>query len=194
MHDIEPHYFWRDDYIASEDENSPFYQRENSEFFFEHKIYNYLIHPQWDPIGSPTLYMKLLFADYSDGYAIMEMFGEWNDCLQNDVMFLKRNIAEPMMEKGISRFVLICENVLNYHGDEDCYYEEWCEEILEMGGWIALINTLDHVEDEMKATWLDNYISFGPHLNDLNWRKLRPAQLTQKIEMLMDQQLKRIGI
>ncbi len=194
MHDIEPHYFWRDDYIASEDENSPFYQRENSEFFFEHKIYNYLIHPQWDPIGSPTLYMKLLFADYSDGYAIMEMFGEWNDCLQNDVMFLKRNIAEPMMDKGISRFVLICENVLNYHGDEDCYYEEWCEEILEMGGWIALINTLDHVGDEMKATWLDNYISFGPHLNDLNWRKLRPAQLTQKVEMLMDQQPKRIGI
>ncbi len=194
MHDIEPHYFWRDDYIASEDENSPFYQRENSEFFFEHKIYNYLIHPQWDPIGSPTLYMKLLFADYSDGYAIMEMFGEWNDCLQNDVMFLKRNIAEPMMDKGISRFVLICENVLNYHGDEDCYYEEWCEEILEMGGWIALINTLDHVGDEMKATWLDNYISFGPHLNDLNWRKLRPAQLTQKVELLMDQQPKRIGI
>ncbi len=194
MHDIEPHYFWRDDYIASEDENSPFYQRENSEFFFEHKIYNYLIHPQWDPIGSPTLYMKLLFADYIDGYAIMEMFGEWNDCLQNDVMFLKRNIAEPMMDKGISRFVLICENVLNYHGDEDCYYEEWCEEILEMGGWIALVNTLDHVGDEMKATWLDNYISFGPHLNDLNWRKLRPAQLTQKVEMLMDQQPKRIGI
>ena len=194
MHDIEPHYFWRDDYIASEDENSPFYQRENSEFFFEHKIYNYLIHPQWDPIGSPTLYMKLLFADYSDGVAIMEMFGEWNDCLQNDVMFLKRNIAEPMMEKGISRFVLICENVLNYHGDEDCYYEEWCEETLDMGGWIALINTLDHVGDEMKATWLDNYISFGPHLNDLNWRKLRPAQLTQKVEMLMDEQPKRIGI
>jgi len=32
MHEIEPYYKWRDDYIASEDEYSPFYATEYSEF------------------------------------------------------------------------------------------------------------------------------------------------------------------
>jgi len=182
MHDIEPFYLWRDDYIASEDRNSPFYRRENSEFFFENKIYNYYIHPQWDPFGSPTLYTKVLFVDYDEGYAILEMMGEWNDCLQNDIMFLKRNLAEPMMESGIHRFVLLCENVLNFHADDDCYYEEWNEELTEEGGWVALINTLKHVEEEMKNSHLEYFMSFGYPLNELNWRKLKPEQLVKLIE------------
>ncbi len=182
MHDIEPFYMWRDDYIASEDRNSPFFKRENSEFFFENKIYNYYIHPQWDPFGSPTLYTKILYADYDEGYAIMEMMGEWNDCLQNDIMFLKRNLAEPMMEKGIHRFVLLCENVLNFHADDDCYYEEWNEELMEEGGWVALINTLKHVEEEMMTCHLDYFMSFGHPLNDMNWRKLKPEQLLKLVE------------
>ena len=57
MHDIEPYYSWRHLYIASEDHDSPFYRREYSEFEFTHAIYNYLIHPQWDEIGSSTLYL-----------------------------------------------------------------------------------------------------------------------------------------
>ncbi len=182
MHDIEPFYLWRDDYIASEDRYSLFYRRENSEFFFENKIYNYYIHPQWDPFGSPTLYTKVLFVDYDEGYAILEMMGEWNDCLQNDIMFLKRNLAEPMMESGIHRFVLLCENVLNFHADDDCYYEEWNEELTEEGGWVALINTLKHVEEEMKNSHLDYFMSFGYPLNELNWRKLKPEQLVKLIE------------
>ncbi|TVR83116.1 MAG: hypothetical protein EA409_03470 [Saprospirales bacterium] len=194
MYDIEPHYFWRDDYIASEDENSPFFRRENSEFYFENKIYNYFIHPQWDPFGSPTLYMKALFVDYDEGFAILEMFGEWNDCIHNDVMFLKRNIAEPMMEKGIKKFILICENVLNFHGDDDCYYEEWSEELTEEGGYIALVNTLQHVEEEMNSTWLDNYLSFGHQFNNLNWRKLKPQQLVMKVEEILMRQTKRLGL
>ncbi|TVQ42325.1 MAG: hypothetical protein EA362_13395 [Saprospirales bacterium] len=182
MHDIEPFYMWRDDYIASEDRNSPFFKRENSEFFFENKIYNYYIHPQWDPFGSPTLYTKVLFVDYDEGYAILEMMGEWNDCLQNDIMFLKRNIVEPMMESGIHRFVLLCENVLNFHADDDCYYEEWNEELIEEGGWVALVNTLKHVEEEMKNSHLDYFMSFGYPLNEMNWRKLKPEQLVKLIE------------
>ncbi|MBK7182072.1 MAG: hypothetical protein IPH89_03595 [Bacteroidetes bacterium] len=47
MQDIEPYYNWRHHYIASEDERSPFYEREYSEFEYTNAIYNYLIHPQW---------------------------------------------------------------------------------------------------------------------------------------------------
>lgn len=192
MHDIEPFYNWRDNYIASEDRDSPFYKRENNEFYFENKIYNYYIHPQWDPFGSPTLYTKVLFADYEEGYAILEMMGEWNDCIQNDIMFLKRNLAEPMMEKGIFRFVLLCENVLNFHADDDCYYEEWGEELIEEGGWVAFVNALQHVEEEMKTAHLDHFMSFGYPLNDMNWRKLKPEQLIQLVEATIFKQIKKL--
>lgn len=193
MHDIEPHYNWRDEYIASEDDRSPFFKREYNEFYFENKIYNYFIHPQWDAIGSPTLYMKALFVDYQSGFAILEMFGEWNDCIQNDIMYLKRNIAEPMMAEGVNRFILICENVLNFHGDEDCYYEEWNEDIIEEEGWIALVNTLPHVEDEMRISYLDRYIHFGEEFNEINWRRLKPTAIVQSIEKLLTLTTKKIS-
>ncbi len=99
MHTIEPHYSWRDFYIASEDENSPFYGREYSEFEFTHSIYDHYIHPQWDSIGSSTLFIKILYANYEEGFCIIELMGEWNDCLHNDIMYLKRNIIEQFTEQ-----------------------------------------------------------------------------------------------
>ena len=72
MHEIEPYYRWRDDYIASEDPLSPFVDTKYSEFEFDKQIYNYLIHPQWDFFGSQTLYLKVLYADYDLGFSIIE--------------------------------------------------------------------------------------------------------------------------
>ena len=64
MHDIEPHYMWRDQYVASDDQRSPFFGRQYDEFRFTKKIYNYFIHPQWDEFGSNTLYLKIIYTDY----------------------------------------------------------------------------------------------------------------------------------
>ncbi len=186
MHDIEPHYSWRDEYIASEDESSPFYGREYDEFTFRQKVYNYFVHPQWDSFGSQTLYTKILFADYEKGYAILEFIGEWNDCLYNDIMFLKREVIEPLMQNGIFKFVLICENVLNFHGSDDCYYEEWQEEVMEEDGWIVFANVLQHVEEEMKATALQQYVFFGGIFNDVNWRPLKPKFVVERIDELFN--------
>ncbi len=44
MHDIEPYYNWRHIYVSEEDEKSPFFQREYSEFEFSSTVYNYYIH------------------------------------------------------------------------------------------------------------------------------------------------------
>ncbi|HLF62381.1 MAG TPA: hypothetical protein VI603_01415 [Saprospiraceae bacterium] len=184
MHDIEPYYHWRDRYIAAEDERSPFYGRQYSEFTYTHRIYNYLIHPQWDEFGSPTLYMKVIYADYDDGYAMIELIGEWNDCIQNDIESLKRNVADLMMEEGIFRFVLICENVLNFHGSDDCYYEEWYEEVSENHGWIALVNTLRHVESEIRDTGLEHFIDLGGPFNIINWRNTKPKAVVKMIDHL----------
>ena len=124
MQDIEPFYHWRGYYESEKDKRSPFYGRTYNEFYYTKKIYNYFIHPQWDNFGSPTLYMKVLFADYEEGFAIFEFIGEWNDCVTNDIMFLKRDVIDPLLDEGISKFLIICENVLNFHGDADDYYEE----------------------------------------------------------------------
>jgi hypothetical protein len=101
MHELEPYWNWRDVYTAEDDDRSPFFGREYSEFQFSTKLYNFYLHPQWDEIGSPTLYLKIIFADYDDGFAIVEMIGEWNDAINNDIMFLKREVIDKLIDYGI---------------------------------------------------------------------------------------------
>ncbi len=188
MQDIEPFYNWRHLYIASEDERSPFYQREYSEFVYTNAIYNYLIHPQWDDIESPTLYIKILFTDYEQGFTIIELIGEWNDCINNDIMLLKRDIIEQLMLHGIKKFILIGENVLNYHASDDEYYQEWFDEVED--GWIAFLNFRKHVLDEFQRANIDYYIVSGGQLNDISWRTATPQQLFEKVDHYVQ---KRIG-
>lgn len=192
MHDIEPFYQWRDYYVASEDEHSPFFGREYSEFQFSQKVYNYFIHPQWDEFGSATLYLKILYVDYEEGAAILELIGEWNDCLSNDIMFLKREVIDPLLQNDIRKFVLICENVLNFHGSDECYYEEWHEEVEEEFGWICLINTLDHVAREMEDHQLGSFIHVGPLFNGINWRPHKPKALIRAVDALVAGRVQRL--
>lgn len=183
MHLIEPFYGWRNYYIASEDPVSPFYDRVYSEFEFNNTVYNYYIHPQWDTIGSPTLFIKIIFAEYEDGYAIIELIGEWNDAIENDIMTFKRDIIEPMMERGINKFILIGENVLNFHYSDDCYYEEWFDEVEE--GWIAMVNFHDHVIREFERINIDHYFVMGGELEDIEWRTYLPFQFFKKVRELV---------
>jgi hypothetical protein len=192
MHDIEPYFGWREKYTAEEDKQSPFYLRKYSEFSFSNKIYNYFIHPQWDEFGSDTLYIKILFVDYEENYAILEFIGEWNDCITNDIMLLKRNIIDALMKRGINRFAIILENVLNFHGDDDSYYEEWYEDVSDEQGWICGINMLDHVLHEMVATGIQYYMNIGGSYNDISWRRKEPILLIQQIEAIMQSSIKQL--
>src|SRR5690606_36466343 len=110
---------------------------------FSQKIYNYLIHPQWDSMGSNTLFLKILFVDYDEGYAILEFIGEWNDAIENDIMTLKRDLIDEMIAMDINKYIFIGENVLNFHASDDCYYEEFVEDLDD--GWVALVNFHQHV-------------------------------------------------
>jgi len=187
MHTIEPHYNWRHLYISSEDRLSPFYGHMYSEFEFSNSIYDHFIHPQWDHIGSPTLYIKILYVNYDTGYAVIELLGEWNDCIHNDIMFLKRDIADELMQQGINKFVLICENVLNFHSSEDDYYQEWFDDVDE--GWIVLVNCREHVLHEFENARLDYYMAMGGSLNDIVWRNLTPVKFYEKVHGLIRKRL-----
>ncbi|MEL6835737.1 MAG: hypothetical protein AAFP77_22240 [Bacteroidota bacterium] len=192
MQDIEPFFRWRDRYIAARDERSPFYGRVYSEFEYSQTIYNYYIHPQWDNFGSATLYAKILFADYDQHYAIIELIGEWNDAVNNDVMFLKRELIDALMTEEIYRFIIIAENVLNFHGDEADYYEEWYEDMQEYNGWAVILNLQDHVYQEMRETQIDQYVHFGNIFNDINWRPHEPHRVYEAIEGVLSQETRRI--
>lgn len=187
MHEIEPYYNWRDDYISSEDDRSPFYGLEYSEFEYDKQIYNFLLHPQWDDFGSQTLYIKILYVDYDKRYAIIELIGEWNDAIYNDIMMLKREVIDMMIDEGINQYILIGENVLNFHASDDSYYEEWFQDIED--GWIAGVNFRDHVIQEFVNDHIDYYINFGEYLNHLPWRTLKPKQLYHHVHEHLSRRL-----
>ncbi len=154
-------------------------------------MYDHVIHPQWDNLGSSTLYMKQLFADHDEGYVIIELIGEWNDLLHNDIMLFKRNIVEHLMAQGINKFILIGENVLNFHTSDDEYYAEWFEEVSDSDGWIALLNFRPHVLEDMQSANIDQYFLLGGKLNALKWRTQEPETVFEVVEGFV---MRRLGV
>lgn len=183
LQNIEPYYNWRHLYAAEEDELSPFYGRTYSEFEFSQTVYNYYIHPQWDDFGSKTLYLKILFADYEQNYAIIELIGEWNDAIGNDIMFLRRDVTDFLYAKGITKFIIIAENVLNFHSSDDSYYEEWREQIQDDGGWVVILDMPQQSQYDFKRARLTNYISL---MDFPQWRTLKPDLIFQQVDNEMN--------
>ncbi len=146
-----------------------------------------MLHPQWDNIGSETLYIKILYVDYQERYAVIEMIGEWNDAISNDIMTLKREIIDELNYAGINKYILIGENVLNFHASDDCYYEEWFED--NEDGWIAFVNFRDHVLKEFEDHNIDYYYVSGGELNDFTWHRFSPGQLFGNISKIISKRL-----
>lgn len=187
MHTLTPYERWNAYYNSSYDERSPFVGKEYNYDLYSENIYGYYIDPAWDFFGSETLYLKIIYADYEEGFVVIELIGEWNDALHNDIMLLKRNILEHMMGHGINKFILIGENIFNFHGSDDCYYEEWFEEVEE--GWIAAINFKDFVVDEMKKFNIDGFLHMSGSLSIEKWRTLTPTKFYQLVDSLIQRRL-----
>ncbi len=186
MHEIEPFYNWRHIYVSEEDECSPFYGRVYSEFEFTQTIYNYYIHPQWDEFGSKTLYLKVLMADYEERFVIIELIGEWNDAIENDIMTLKRDVVDIFLANGISKYILIAENVLNFHSGDKDYYEEWFEEVSDQDGWVVCLNMPEQTQHDFKKAKLNYFIE---KMDLDSWRIYKPFHLFKLID---EQILKRL--
>lgn len=188
MHDIEPYFNWRHLYCSEEDSLSPFFGRQYSEFQFTQTVYNYYIHPQWDDFGSQTMYLKILFVDYDMSFAIIEFIGEWNDAIENDVMILKREIIDPMIKLGINKYILIGENILNFHSSDECYYEEWYEDVVEEGGWVAMLNMPEQSKYDFVKMRINRYVEL---IEFLEWRTYTPNNLFSKVDNYF---MKKLGI
>lgn len=187
MHLIEPYYAWIKYYNSSLDERSPYHGKEYKYDQYSEEIYGYYIDQEWDFMGSETLYIKILFADYEKGFAVIEFIGEWNDAINNDIMHLKRNIIDYLTLQGINKYILIGENVMNFHGSDDCYYEEWFEDMEE--GWIVAINFPKFVTDEWNVYNVDNFLIYSGDLEIANWRTLKPAALLERVTGILQRRI-----
>ena len=186
MQDIEPFYNWRHFYVAEEDPQSPFYGNEYSEFSYTNTLYNYYIHPQWDHFGSKTLYMKILFVDYDTGYIIIELIGEWNDAIENDIMTLRRNITDQLFDQGITKYIFITENVFQFHSSDESYYEDWMERLSETNGWVIYIGWPKQNRQELLTAKIHHYV----HTVDLpQWRTFKPELVFNTLDNHMNRLL-----
>ena len=186
MQNIEPYYNWRHLYTAEEDQRSPFYGNVYSEFEYSQTLYNFYIHPQWDQFGSKTLFLKMLFVEYDMHFAIIELMGEWNDAIENDIMTLRRNITDIMYEQGIYKFIFIAENVLNFHSSDDCYYEDWQDQLSDDHGWVCMLNFPEQSQHDFIRSKLNRYIEL---MDVPQWRTYKPELLFQLIESTRLRQL-----
>lgn len=187
MHTIEPFSGWLGIYDPATDEQSPYFGKEYNFDLYSETIYGYYIDPAWDAIGSETLYIKILFIDYDQRFAIIEFIGEWNDTLYNDIMHLKRNVIDLLLHEGINKYILIGENIMNFHGSDDSYYEEWFDQVEE--GWIAAVSFPDFIQDEFKKYQIDNYINMGGTLQIEKWRTLSPHLFFELVDKLIQRRL-----
>jgi hypothetical protein len=187
MHTIEPYYNWLKYYDVAEDDRSPYFGKQYNHDVYSETIYGYYIDPAWDSIGSETLYIKILYTDYIQGFTIIEFIGEWNDAINNDIMTLKRNILEVLLKEGINKFILIGENILNFHGSDDSYYEEWFDEVED--GWIAAVCFPKFVTDELKKYQIDHYINMGGTLQIEQWRTMTPLVFFDFVNSLIQRRL-----
>jgi len=173
-------------YTAEEDKQSPFFGRSYSEFEYSQTLYNFYIHPQWDDFGSRTLYMKILFTDYDQHFTIIELLGEWNDAIENDIMTLRRDVTDLLYKQGICYFIIVAENVLNFHSSDDSYYEEWREQIEDERGWVAVLNMPEQSKYDFKKARLTNYIEL---IEMDQWRTLKPEIIFQAVNSELSMRL-----
>lgn len=186
MHEIEPFYNWRHIYTSEEDPKSPFYGRVYSEFEFSQTVYNYYIHPQWDDFGSRTLYLKIIYVDYELNFAVIEMIGEWNDAIENDIMTLKRDVIDIMEKEGINKFILVTENVLNFHSSDREYYEEWYDDVSDENGWIVSLNMPEATQQDFRKKKLNYFIEL---MEIPDWRIYKPYHLFRLIDNKINNRL-----
>jgi MFS superfamily sulfate permease-like transporter len=128
----------------------------------------------------------MLMVDYEEHYAIIELIGEWNDAIENDIMTLKRDVIDKFESSGINKFILVAENVLNFHSSDRDYYEEWYEEVSDSKGWIACLNMPQATQYDFKKAKINQYVE----LIELdNWRIYKPFHLFKKIDNDLNQRL-----
>jgi hypothetical protein len=92
---------------------------------------------------------------------------------------MKRDVVDKMEAEGINKFILITENVLNFHSGDKDYYQEWYEEVSDETGWIVCLNMPEATQYDFKKAKINYYVEL---MSLDNWRTYRPFHLFKKID------------
>jgi MFS superfamily sulfate permease-like transporter len=95
---------------------------------------------------------------------------------------MRRDVTDDMYKQGITKFIIIAENVLNFHSSDADYYEEWREQLQDDGGWVTILNMPEQSQYDFKRARLTNYIEL---MDFPQWRTLKPDIVFQQIDNLM---------
>lgn len=181
---IEPFYGWLHYYSHEKDQRSPFHEVEHNLFEFDRSVNHIPAHPLWDDFGSESLLVKILFADYQKHYAILELFGEWNDLYDNDFKLLAENCLSILIEEGINQIILICENVFHGYFESDDYYDALQEELED--GWMVAIRLREELQNEMIDFGINQYFFWSPLLDEAPWRTIKPPVLYKLVSSRLE--------
>jgi hypothetical protein len=102
-------------------------------------------------------------------------------------MTLRRDVTDLLYKKGITHFILIAENVLNFHSSDDSYYEDWGEQVSDSGGWVVILDMPGQSQYDFVNARLNNYIEL---IDFPQWRTLKPELVFEQID---DKMIKRIN-
>jgi hypothetical protein len=92
-----------------------------------------------------------------------------------------------MFGYGIFKFILIAENVLNFHSSDDSYYEDWREQLEDVGGWVVILDMPTQSQYDFVQARLNNYVAL---MDFPQWRTLKPEIVFEQIDDLMIKRLK----
>jgi hypothetical protein len=87
-----------------------------------------------------------------------------------------------MIGEGIRKFILIGENVLNFHSSDNLYYEEWRDDVADDGGWIVMIDLPEHSQYDFKKARVHHYVEL---IDYPVWRTVLPQHLFAAIDNKM---------
>ena len=186
--DIEPYYGWLGYYDPELDTRNPFGLRDaEAPDDAARYLYTFEANPRWESIGSESLLAKVLYANYDEHFAVIELMGEWNDLFENDWRLLTENCLDWMLEQGITQFILLCENVFHIYLDSDDYYEAFAERNADV--WVCLLRAREEVLAELERYRLSGYFYWNSQFDDLRWRKMKPWELFAQVKSSMDRLL-----
>jgi MFS superfamily sulfate permease-like transporter len=94
-------------------------------------------------------------------------------------MEFKREVIDKLYAESITKFILITENVLNFHSSDKEYYEEWFEQVTDENGWIVALNMPEATQYDFKKKKLNYYIEL---MELIDWRVYKPYHLFKKID------------
>jgi hypothetical protein len=102
-------------------------------------------------------------------------------------MIFRREVIDPLFDMGICKFILVAENVLNFHSSDKEYYEEWYENVTDENGWIVCLNMPESSQYDFKKLKLNYLIEFR---NMPDWRRYQPDGVFTIIDTELKKRIK----